>query len=98
ILSRNRMQSCLRALKSSRLESSSPGSSCSQGCALLDARTLPFVDHAVLHHEHHLLRSMNVLERISRDGDDVGEFSRFDGPDPLVPTEQLRAIQRSCGE
>ena len=42
------------------------------------ARSGPLVDHATLHHEGHLLRTMNVGEGISGNRDNIGELPRLD--------------------
>ena len=56
------------------------------GSLLLD-RSASFVDDSVFHHEAHALGNVNVVERIARNGNDVGKLSRLDRSDSLIPAE-----------
>lgn len=62
------------------------------------SRRAALVDDAVLHHEAHLLRPMDVVERISRDRDNIGELPGLDGSHSFLPAEQLRSAHGSSGE
>src|SRR5215470_17893640 len=48
------------------------------------------VDDAGLHHELYAQQFGNVLERIARDGDEVGPLPCFDGAQLIRPAEQFR--------
>ena len=51
------------------------------------------VDAAVRNHALHLVRIRDIVERIARDDDDVGQFARLDGAG--IEPERLRRIHGS---
>src|SRR5438046_634055 len=61
----------------------------------LTAPLRPLVDLSILHHERNPLHGRDVLQRVARDGDDVGQFARLDRSDLVPHVEQLRGV--ACG-
>src|SRR5277367_6637089 len=55
-------------------------------------RELLAIDNAVFHHEGYFLQGGDVVEGISRDGDDVGEVAGLQRSDLVGPLQELRAV------
>jgi len=56
-----------------------------------DFGAVQFVDDAVLHHELHILKQLDVLDRIAGDGDEIRDLSFFNRAEIFLLTQQLRA-------
>jgi hypothetical protein len=60
-------------------------------------------DDSALHDKGGVLEGGDVVERISGDGDDVGEFAGLEGSEPVIEPQQLRSAAgrltnvASCG-
>src|SRR3974377_1959088 len=51
-------------------------------------------DPAIFHHKQNPLEHSDVIERISRYGDDIGKEASFEFPDLSSPSQQLRTVEQ----
>ena len=51
---------------------------------------------AALHHEHHVLRHCDVIQRIAVEGDDISKFSLLHRPRVISRAQHLRGVYGRC--
>jgi hypothetical protein len=50
------------------------------------------INHSILHHKNRRFHSMNIRQRIARNGDDVGKLADLQRTDFLFPAEQRSGV------
>jgi hypothetical protein len=73
--------------------SSTASSSLMGNCDITHSSSL-LIDHAALHYERNIFQFTDVLQRIARNRNDVGQIARLQQANLPVPPEQLRSVEQ----